>query len=63
MAKNTGDNTRKGAVKDRTQCFNEKTGQYIKRDATTGKFLSSSNNMYKGVTNENKKSDKITPKK
>ena len=54
MAKNTGKNHRKGAVKDRTQVFNGKTQQFIKRDATTGKFISSKNTPYKGVTKESK---------
>ena len=49
MAKNTKEGHRVGAVKERTQVFNEKTGQYIKRDTTTGKFISSSTNKYKGV--------------
>ena len=32
MAKNTGNNHRKGAVKDRTQVHNQKTDMYMKRD-------------------------------
>jgi hypothetical protein len=55
MAKNTGSNTRVGAVKDRSQVYNEKTGQYVKRDATTGKFISASDNKYKGVKIEKEK--------
>ena len=52
MGKNTGNNTRKGAVKDRSQVYNEKTKMFVKRDATTGKFMSCSVNSYKGVTKE-----------
>jgi hypothetical protein len=55
MGKNTGNNTRKGAVKDRSQVYNEKTQMFIKRDATTGKFMSCSVNSYKGVTKEKPK--------
>ncbi len=41
MAKNLpyGDNARKGAVKDRSQTFNPKTEQWVKRDSETGKFM------------------------
>ena len=39
MAKNTGEGYRKGAVKDRTQIQNPKTGNWTKRDANTGKFI------------------------
>jgi hypothetical protein len=55
MAKNTGKNHRKGAIKDRSQVFNSKTQQFIKRDANTGKFISSKNTPYKGVAKEGKK--------
>ena len=55
MAGNTGNGYRVGAVKDRTQIFNEKTKQYVKRDTITGKFISSSNNKYKGVKLETSK--------
>ena len=57
MAKNTGNNTRKGAVKDRTQIYNEKTNTYLKR-GPDGKFMSGKSTPYKGVTNEQKKSNK-----
>ena len=33
MGKNTGNNTRKGAAKDRSQVYNEKTKMFAKRDA------------------------------
>jgi hypothetical protein len=54
MGKNTGEGYRNGAVKDRTQVLNPKTNKYIKRDAVTGKFISSKDTPYKGVTLENK---------
>ena len=53
MAKNKG-STRKGAVKDRSQVFNEKTGMYIKRDKKTGRFISCKKTKYKGIINEKK---------
>ncbi len=49
MAGNTNQGHRKGAVRDRSQTFNPKTEQYVKRDTTTGKFISTSDNKYKGV--------------
>jgi len=50
-----GDNSRKGAVKDRTQVLNPKTGLWTKRDTETGKFMdvkTSDNSPFKGVTKE-----------
>jgi hypothetical protein len=59
MAKNTGNNTRLGAVKDRSQVYNDKTKCYVKRDATTGQFIScKKNEPYKGVAKES-----LAPKK
>ena len=55
MAKNTGENFRKGAVKDRSQIFNSKTSQFIKRDVNTGRFMSSKETPYKGVKREKSK--------
>lgn len=54
MAKNTGKGHRAGFVNDRSQTYNAKTGQYLKRDKTTGRFISASNNKYKGVKEEKK---------
>jgi hypothetical protein len=52
MAKNTGENTRKGAVKKKDQSLNPKTQKWTKRDATTGRFTSvkSDGTPFKGVT-------------
>ena len=59
MAKNTNNGcSRKGAVKERSQVFNPKTEQYVKRDTNTGQFISASNNKYKGVKEEKSKLDK-----
>ncbi|ELY2017910.1 hypothetical protein SL053_001815 [Flavobacterium psychrophilum] len=55
--KPTGDNERKGAVKQRTQAQNPKTGLWTKRDSETGKFMdvkTSSNEPFKGITKEKK---------
>ncbi len=56
MAKNgkVGDGHRNGAVKDRTQAYNPKTGQWVKRDSGTGKFMDvkSDGTPFKGVSKE-----------
>ena len=54
MGTNTNEGYRIGAVKDRSQTYNPKTNQYVKRDATTGKFISTSDSKYKGVRVEKK---------
>lgn len=49
------DGARKGAVKERTQVQNPKTGLWTKRDSDTGKFMdvkTSSNKPFKGVSKE-----------
>lgn len=56
MAKNspTGDNARKGAVRDRSQAYNPKTEQWVKRDTGTGKFIDvkQDGTPFKGVRKE-----------
>lgn len=57
MAKNKpyGDNARVGAVKNRAQVQNPKTGLWVKRDSVTGRFMdvkTSSDKPFKGVTKE-----------
>lgn len=59
MAKNTGEGYRKGAISERSQVFNPKNNQYIKRDTTTGHFVSSKNTPYKSIKVETKKDKKI----
>ena len=49
MGKNTKEGYRIGAVKERSQCYNSKTDQYVKRDTKTGRFISVSDNKYKGI--------------
>jgi hypothetical protein len=52
--KPTGDNSRKGAVKERSQVLNPKTGQFVKRDTNTGQFMDvkTSGGKFKGVRTE-----------
>ena len=56
MAKNgkSGDGHRIGAVKERSQVFNPKTEQWVKRDTNTGKFMdvNQSGQPHKGVRKE-----------
>jgi hypothetical protein len=56
MAKNKpyGDGHRIGAVKDRSQTYNPKTDQYVKRDSSTGRFMDvkSDGTPFKGVRKE-----------
>lgn len=54
MAKNTGSNYRKGAVKSRSQTYNPKTDTWVKRDSNTGRFMQQKDNgkPFKGVTKE-----------
>ena len=56
MATNPPKNgSRKGAVRQRTQVKNPKTGLWVKRDAESGKFMdvkTSSDKPFKGVRKE-----------
>lgn len=56
MAKNgkVGDGHRNGAVRDRSQTYNPKTEQWVKRDADTGRFMDvkKDGTPFKGVTKE-----------
>lgn len=52
--KPTGDNSRKGQVRDRSQTFNPKNDKWVKRDTDTGKFIDqkSDDKPFKGVRKE-----------
>ncbi len=52
--KPTGDNTRKGAVRERSQVYNPKTEQWVKRDTNTGQWIDVNQNgkPHKGVRKE-----------
>lgn len=56
MAKNPpkGDGHRIGAVRDRSQTYNPKTQQWVKRDKDTGEFMDvkQDGTPFKGVTKE-----------
>lgn len=49
-----GDNRHHGAVKGRSQTFNPKTEQWVKRDTQTGKFMDvkQDGTKFKGVRKE-----------
>lgn len=51
-----GDGHREGAVKKRSQVLNPKTKQFVKRDATSGKFMDvkEDGKKFKGVRTEKK---------
>jgi hypothetical protein len=63
MAINTKEGHRKGSVKERSQTYNSKTEQFIKRDTTTGRFLATSDNKFKGVRSENKEKEPVNKSK
>jgi len=52
--KPTGDNARKGAVKQRSQVLNPKTSLYVKRNAENGQFMDvkTTGGKFKGVRKE-----------
>jgi hypothetical protein len=54
MATNSGKSSRVGAVRDRSQVYNPTTGNYVKRDTTTGRFIDvkSDGKPFKGVKKE-----------
>ena len=52
--KPTGDGRRIGAVRERSQVVNPRTGLYTKRDANTGRFMDikTTGGPFKGVRKE-----------
>jgi hypothetical protein len=52
MATNTGNGFRRGSVTDRSQTFNPKTDQFVKRDDGNGRFMGAKGTPYKGVAHE-----------
>jgi hypothetical protein len=54
MAKNTGNGSRIGSIKNRTQVQNPKTDRWVERDATTGQFVNqkADDKPFKGVAKE-----------
>lgn len=51
-----GDGHRNGAIRKRSQTFNPKTQQWVKRDADTGRFIDvkQDRDPFKGVRKESK---------
>lgn len=51
VAKNTGDGSRKGAVKERVQAYNPVTQRYVKIDTSTGRIIDhkKTEGPYKGI--------------
>jgi hypothetical protein len=51
VAKNTGHNSRKGAVRERVQALNPVTKRYIKIDTNTGRIIDQKKSAgpYKGI--------------
>ncbi len=56
MAKNTGQGYRRGAVRNRSQVRNPKTGVWTKRDKETGRFVDGKADdvPFKGVRREDR---------
>ncbi len=54
MATNTGNGSRTGAVRGRSQVHNPKTHTFVKRDTETGRFMDgkADNTPFKGVRKE-----------
>ena len=52
--KPTGDNARKGSVRERSQVYNPKTEQWVKRDTNTGQWndVNQNGKPHKGVSKE-----------
>jgi hypothetical protein len=58
MATNTGNDSRKGAVRERVQALNPVTKRYVKIDTSTGRIVEHKKTAgpYKGVREFKKKS-------
>ncbi len=52
--KPVGDNARRGAVRDRSQTFNPRSGDWVKRDSDSGRFMDrkADPKPFKGVRKE-----------
>ena len=61
MGKNTSENSRKGAVKERSQVYNPIIDGWIKRDKNTGQFMKvKKSSPFKGVKKEKDKEKTIS---
>ena len=61
MARNTGTGGRLGPINNRTQAYNSKTGQYVKR-GDDGKFIAAKETPYKNVRREQSAKEHETEK-
>ena len=54
MAKNTGDDYRRGEVRDRSQAYNPKTKRWVKRGNESGEFMDVKDDgePFKGIRKE-----------
>ena len=58
MGRNTGNGSRIGITGNRSQTYNSKTDKFIKRDTSTGRFISCKDTPYKSVRREDKAKQK-----
>jgi hypothetical protein len=54
MATNSGEGHRIGSVRQRSQTYNPRTGQYVERDTSSGRFINvkEDGTPFKGVAKE-----------
>mgnify|MGYP001550438461 CR=1 FL=1 len=52
MATNTGNGFRRGSVSDRSQTYNPKTDQFVKRDDNSSRFIATKPGPFQGVAQE-----------
>jgi len=62
MGKNNGNGTRTGAIKGRVQTYNDRTGQFVKRDSETGKIMGAKDTPYKSVRKDERAKTAVTNK-
>jgi hypothetical protein len=62
MAKNTGNGHRQGVVSNRTQTYNSTTGQYVKRDGETGRFIGTKETPFKNIRKETAAKETVVKK-
>ena len=66
MGRNTGKGHRVGITAGRTQTYNPKTEKFVKRDTTTGRFISCKDTPYKNIRKDDMakmKNEEIKEKK
>ena len=58
MGRNTGNGSRIGVTGNRSQTYNSTTDKFIKRDTTTGRFISCKDTPYKSIRRDEKAKQK-----